>query len=296
MTRIARPPGGSDSSAVDSAPESRPRLPAASSARRSTTSTRGGAPLGRSGRTDVAIAALPDAAHALHGRRRAAEDDRGAGQAGERQRGVAGLQAGRPVALVGRVVLFVDDDQADVGEWRGRRHARPHDHVHTAGTNAPPLVGALALAQPGMQDRYLRVQLDSQPINERRRERDLRHEDERGPAGGDRLGDRFGIDGGLARARDALEQERRRVAGPDGGQDRRQRLRLGRRQLGTLGSGAPPTGPPPRQRPTRPFAYLGHRQAAPDQAGGGAAAVALSRLGGGQAERARRLGGRQVRQ
>ena len=81
------------------------------------------------------------------------EDDGRAGDPGELDGGVARLQPRRPVALVGGVVLLVDDHQADVRERRHERDPRPDDDVRLAGPDPPPLVGALALAQRRVQQR-----------------------------------------------------------------------------------------------------------------------------------------------
>ena len=154
MTRIARSPcaASSAASAAASASDSSPRLPAASSARMSTADTLGSVPAGREGSTarryrparawpmlSTDGVALPrtTAAPAI----RASSSGR-----------VARLEPRRPVALVGGVVLLVDDHEADVLERRQQRRPRPDDDVRVACPDPAPLVGALALAQPRVED------------------------------------------------------------------------------------------------------------------------------------------------
>ena len=107
----------------------RPRAPRAGRRPRST----GGAPVGRVGRTTRRYAPVAGPPDALDRRRRAAEDDRRAGQLAEADRGVAGLEPRRPVALVGGVVLLVDDRS-------GRRRAsgaRTASRVPTTMSTSP---------------------------------------------------------------------------------------------------------------------------------------------------------------
>ena len=127
---------------------------------------------GRSGRADAVD----------RGRGRP-EDDGRAGQPAELDGDVAGLEPRRPVALVRGVVLLVDDDEADVGQRRQDREPRPDDDVHVAAADASPLVGALAVAEAGMDERDPGVEVGPQAIDERQRQRDLRDEDEGRPAG-----------------------------------------------------------------------------------------------------------------
>ena len=95
-------------------------------------------------------------------------------------------------------MFFVHHDQPDIGEWRGQRRSRPHDHVHLSGANPTPLVGPLALAQAGMENGDFRVQVRSQTIHQRHGQRDLRNENERGSPGRDHFGDSLRVDRGLA--------------------------------------------------------------------------------------------------
>ena len=84
---------------------------------------------------------------ALDRGRRRAEDDRGTGQPGELDGGVACLEPGRPVALVRRLVLLVDDHEAHVGERREDGQPRPDDDRR----RRPP--GSAAIRRPARRRR-----------------------------------------------------------------------------------------------------------------------------------------------
>ena len=142
----------------------------------------GGAPLGRLGRTtrrqapartrptvSTAGVALPrtTAAPASSASRIAA---------------VAGLQARRPVALVGPLVLLVDDDQAELGERRQDGQAGADDDVDRAGPDPPPLVGPFAVTQPGVEQGDPGIEVRSQAVDDRQGQGDLGHEQEDRPA------------------------------------------------------------------------------------------------------------------
>ena len=75
-------------------------------------------------------------------------------------------------------------------------------------TDASPFVGALAFPERAVEQRDVDAEVVPQPVDERRRERDLRHEHERGAPGSERVRDRGRVDRGLAARGLALEQER----------------------------------------------------------------------------------------
>jgi hypothetical protein len=133
---------------------------------------------GAAGRPRVATLARPaddsTAAWRCRGRR-------GAGQLAERDRGVAGLEARRPVGLVGRVMLLVDHDETD---------ARPAERPRPAGadtTSTSPLrirrhsSARSAVPQPRVDERDTHLEIGPEPVHERQGEHDLGHET-RGPA------------------------------------------------------------------------------------------------------------------
>ena len=91
----------------------------------------------------------------------------------------------------------------------------PDDDVDVAGPDPPPLVGPLAVAETGVDERDAGVEVGPQPVDERQRHRDLGHEDERRPTRLERRRDRLDVDRRLAAAGHAVEQQRSRIAGLD---------------------------------------------------------------------------------
>ena len=132
-------------------------------------------------------------------------------------RHVAGVIAHAVLLLVGLVVLLIDDNEAEIGIRQKQRRARAdHDRDFAVGDGFPG-AGALARRKFGMPFRRADAEARGETVEELRGERDLRHEDEALPAGADRVGHRFEINFGLARAGDAVEQRHRIFVLGDGG-------------------------------------------------------------------------------
>ncbi len=91
-----------------------------------------------------------------------------------------------------------------------REHAgaRPDHHAGRARADAPPLLGALGVAERGVQDGHAVAEAGEELPGHRRGERDLRHQQQRAAADRQRRFDRVQIDLGLARTGDAVQQER----------------------------------------------------------------------------------------
>ncbi len=217
------------------------------------------------GQDDPAVAALSRAPHALHRRRGAAKDDGGTGQLAEPDRDIPRLDPGRPVALVGRVVLLVDDDQPDVGERGEDRESRPHHDVDIGRPDPPPLVRPLALAEAGMDEGHADGEIRAETVDEGHGQRDLRDEDQGRPSALERRDDRLDVDRGLAAAGHSVEQERRRVAGGDRGPGDRDGFCLGCGQGGADGTPAAQADGPFGKGPPRPLANLDVDEAAPSE-------------------------------
>ena len=83
-------------------------------------------------------------------------------------------------------MLLVDDDQADVGERREHRRARPDADARLARAQPEPLVVALALTEPRVQHRDDVAEARLEPPDGLGREADLGHEHDRAAAGGER--------------------------------------------------------------------------------------------------------------
>ena len=126
-------------------------------------------------------------------------------------------------------MLLVDHHEPQPGEGREHRRARTHAHARLARTQPAPLVVALAVGQPGVQHRDRVAEAGDEAGDDLRGQRDFRHHHDRRPAPLQRGRRGAQVDLGLARARDAVEQQ---PLGPPGG-DRR----LHRGQRRPLGVG-----------------------------------------------------------
>ncbi len=138
-------------------------------------------------------------------------------------RHVAGVVMHAVFLLVGGVVLFIDDDETEIGVGQKQRRARAdHDGSLAAGDGAP---GARAFARRQFRMPFRRPHPEArgEAVEELRGERDLRHQDQTLPAGADGVRHRLEIDLGLARAGDAVEQRHRIAAGSDRRFQRRRR-------------------------------------------------------------------------
>ena len=154
-------------------------------------------------------------------------------------RHVAGVVVHAVLLLVGGVVLFIDDDQSEIGIRQEQSRARADDDGHLAFGDSPPGARALARRQFGVPFRRSHAETRGEAIEELRGERDLRHQDEALPAASDRVGHRLEIHFGLAGAGDAVEQRHRITALGDGGFERRRGGALvgGQVGLGEIGIG-----------------------------------------------------------
>ena len=238
----------------------RPRLPAASSARRSTTSTTGGAPVGRVGKRDPPVRARhapgrrtrPTAWHCRGRPRRPASRP-------------SSIAAARALSRGVRSLLYAPScSSSTTTRPRSASGASTARRVPTTigarpGPDAPPLVGPFAFAEARVDEGDLGVELGPQAIDERQREGDLRDEDEGRPAGLERRDDRLDVDRGLPAAGDAVEERAASGRAPRSpGAIEPDRLGLGRRE-GRRPPAAPlagrrrgPRAAAARRRPWRP--------------------------------------------
>ena len=92
-----------------------------------------------------------------------------------------------------------------------------------------------------MDEGHPDVEIAAQSIDQGQRKGDLRDENERGPSGLERRRNGLDIDGGLARARHPVEQERPRAASVDRRPDPLDGVGLGGQQLRAVGR--PPRDP-----------------------------------------------------
>ena len=145
--------------------------------------------------------------HRLGARRRAAGDEHGAGLRGAALGHAARVVARVALVLVGRVVLLVDDDEADVAHGREDRRARPDAHARLPRAQPRPLVVALAGGELGVKDGDGVAEARHEARHDLRRQRDLGHEHDHPAAVGEHRRGRLQVDLGLARAGDAVQQQ-----------------------------------------------------------------------------------------
>ena len=204
-----------------------------------------------------------------------------AGQRGAKHRHVAGLIAHPVLLFVGRVVLLVDNDQAQFGERQEQRRARADDDPRAAGGDGPPGVAPLSLSDIGMPLRRKGAKSVAKALQPLRAKRDFRQQHQHLAADGERRGDRGKVGFGLARAGDAVEQSHAETACLDSTDQspRGDRLVRGKRQ----------TAPSPVRRPRA--GGFGGDQALLDEPAAGEIADDT----GSAAGKPRRLGGRERR-
>src|SRR5581483_942985 len=66
---------------------------------------------------------------------------------------ITSVVARRFFLLVGGVMLFVDDDEGKIGDWREDSGASADDHASFSTLDAVPLLGAFFVGESGVQDR-----------------------------------------------------------------------------------------------------------------------------------------------
>ena len=137
------------------------------------------APPARSGKIERPVAAFAGVVERFERWRRRPEDDGDSRPLGPHHGRVPGVIPNAFVLPVGRIVLFVHDDQLQ--PIHGREDGRPHAHGYAglAGSQPLPLVPALRVREAGMEDGNGVAEPSDEPADELRRERDLRNEDER---------------------------------------------------------------------------------------------------------------------
>ena len=141
----------------------------------------------------------------------AGDEDRaalGGAVAGDRARVIAWVA----LLLVGGVVLLVDHDQAEVLDRGEDRRARPDADARLAAAQPPPLVGALAGGEGGVQDGEAVAEPSAKACHHLGSETDLGDEDDRPPPLRQRRLDRRQVDLGLARAGDPVQEQLARGA------------------------------------------------------------------------------------
>ena len=165
------------------------------------------------GQRDAGVATAPRVHLGLDRRRRRRQHDGNFRDVRPHHRHVAGVIAHAILLLVGRVVLLIDDDEAEVGIGQEQRGARADHDLDLAVGGRCPGPRAHARGEAGVPFGRAHAEALREPIEELRGERDLRHEYENLAGAPDRFGDGFEIDRGLAGAGHAIDQRHRIAAG-----------------------------------------------------------------------------------
>jgi hypothetical protein len=122
---------------------------------------------------------------------------------------IAGRVAETPLVLLeGCIVLLVDDDQPEVRNRGEHGRARAEHDAGVAAEGIAPGEEPLVIGQGRMQHRHRRLEARAKTLEKLRRQSDLRHEQQRAPAGAQHLLDEPQVDLGLAAAGDPVQHER----------------------------------------------------------------------------------------
>ena len=146
-------------------------------------------------------------ADGLQRRRRRTEHDGSALDLAARDRHLARVVARRAVLLERRLVLFVEDDEAEVLQRREQRRTRADCDARLALQQALPLAAALRVGEAAVQHRDI-GETRREATDRLRRQRDLGHEHDAGAAARADFFEDAKVDLGLAAAGDAVQQER----------------------------------------------------------------------------------------
>ena len=123
---------------------------------------------------------------------------------------VASVVARRFFLLIAGFLLFIDDDEAEIFEWRKDGGARADDDAGFAVADAPPFASALNVAERGVQNSdsfEARAEPGTALATHPQSERNFRDENDRGFSARERFLDGAHVDLGLAATGDAVEEE-----------------------------------------------------------------------------------------
>ena len=148
------------------------------------------------------------------GRGRTQHDDR-VRHLGAHYGNIAGVVARRFFLLVGGVVLFVDDDQCEIGDRGKDCGARADDHAGVSTFDAVPLLGAFAVGERGVEDGNFIAEDLMQVGGDGRGQTDFGDEQDRGTSGFEHAAHGCEIHRCLARSGDAVQQHAGEFVGRD---------------------------------------------------------------------------------
>ena len=110
------------------------------------------------------VAAAPRIDFRFDRRRRRGQHHRNFGDRAAHHRHVAGVVMRAVLLLVGRVVLFIDHDQAEIGIRQKQRRARADHHLHFVGRHRRPGARARARRQLRMPFRRTRAEARGEAV------------------------------------------------------------------------------------------------------------------------------------
>ena len=154
-------------------------------------------------------------------RRRRAEHDRNAQKLRAPHRDIAAVIAQLFALLVRRLVLFVDDDELEIGQGREHGAARAHDDIQSTASRQLPVLAAGAHAQVTVQRRDAAAEALAEDAQDLRGERYFWHKNQSLAAGFTRGLCGAQVDLGFAAGGHAVQRE---MAGSHWRLRRRRRL------------------------------------------------------------------------
>ena len=125
---------------------------------------------------------------------------------------IAGVIARRLLLLVGGIMFFVDDDQREIGNRREDGRASADDHARVPALDAMPLLRALLVGERGVQDGNFIAEDLVQIGGDRWREADFRDEENGGAPSFEHGAHAREVNGGLARAGNAVQKDAGKLA------------------------------------------------------------------------------------
>ncbi len=104
-------------------------------------------------------------------------------------------------------MLFIDDDECEIGDRREDRGACAHDHASLAALDAMPLLGAFFVRQSRVQDGHFIAENLMQIGSGRRRKANFRNQQDGGAPSIENRTHARKINGSFARTGDAMQQD-----------------------------------------------------------------------------------------
>ena len=196
------------------------------------------------------IHAAAAAVECLGRRRGRTQHERAAIAARHLGRHLARMVARAGPLLVARLVLLIDDDEAQVAERAKEGRTGTHDHAGRTAGDHVPLIQALASREARVEDRDRLAKARAEAADSLGRQRDLGHEHAGRTAGRQHALNRREVDLGFAGTGDAINEHHVTVGIQAGALNLRERLLLavgechrgltaGRRQRGLLTAATP---------------------------------------------------------